>query len=110
MFLQVCLHLSNYTDRTEPRMIKDKFFLELLDTFMVADDFRPLPQGLRHAQQIGVVQSDFVVSLPTRISSCGAEISLSFINPEPESLSFGIAVSPRSLISVSAKRVSSGSF
>ena len=30
---------------------------------MVAGDFRPLPQGLRHAQQIDVVQSDFVVSL-----------------------------------------------
>ena len=35
-------------------MVKDKFFLELMDPFMVADDFRPLPQGLRHAQQIDV--------------------------------------------------------
>ena len=78
---------------------------------MVADDFRPLPQLLRHAQQVDVVQSDFVVSLlSTRISSCRAQISHNFINTKPESLSLGIAVSPSSLICLSAKRVSSGSF
>ena len=58
--LRVCLQLSNCTIHTKPRMIEDKFFLELLDPFMVADEFRPLPQGRRHAQQIDVV---FVVSL-----------------------------------------------
>ena len=61
--LPVCLQLRSYSIHTKPRVVEDKFFLELLDPFTVADDFRPLPQGLRHAQQIDVVQSDFVVSL-----------------------------------------------
>ena len=37
-----------------------------------------------------------------RISSCGAEISLNFINTKPESLSLGISVSP-TIICLSAK-------
>ena len=61
--LQVCLQLRNYSIHTKPRLVEDKFFLALLDPFMVASDFRPLPLGLRHAQQFDAVQSDFIVSL-----------------------------------------------
>ena len=64
MCVQVCLQLCDcYPFHSEPRAVEDKFFLELLDPFMDADGFRPLPQGRRHAQRIDVMHNDFVVSV-----------------------------------------------
>ena len=61
--LRVCLQLRDYPFHSEPRAVEEKFFLEFLAPFVDVDGFRPLPQGLRHAQRIDVVQGGFVVSL-----------------------------------------------
>ena len=109
--LQVCLQLHNYTIHTKPRVVEDKFFLALLDPFMVAKDL--LAHFQKDFDMLSKLMQCRVISLypfPTKISSCGAETSLNFINTKPEPLSLGIAVNPRSFICLSAKRVSSGSF
>ena len=57
-----CLQLRENPFHSEPRAVEEEFFLELLDPFMDAWRFSRTPKGL-HAQQIDVVQNDFVVSL-----------------------------------------------
>ena len=92
--LQDCLQLRDYTIHSEPRPVKEKPPLEDSDMLSELMSCRALS----------------MYPFPSRVSYCWADTSLNFINTKRESVSLGIAVSPRSFICLSANLVSSVSF